>query len=102
LFPDTADENRGRDSEDFLLEAVRRVRAAGYEIGNLDCVVLAQQPKFAPHIDRIRTRIAEMIDIPLGDVGLKAKTGEGVGPVGHAEAIESRCVVLIHRTNSTE
>jgi 2-C-methyl-D-erythritol 2,4-cyclodiphosphate synthase len=99
LFPDTAEENRGRDSEQFLTEAVRRVRASGQEVGNLDCVILAQQPKFAPHIDRLRTRIAEIIDIPVENVGLKAKTGEEVGPIGHAEAIAARCVVLVYRVS---
>jgi len=98
LFSDTAEENRGRDSADFLIEAVRRVRAAGFEIGNLDCVILAQQPKFASHIDTMRARIAEIMDISVDDVGLKAKTGEGVDAVGHAEAIAARCVVLIHRS----
>lgn len=97
LFPDTAAENRGRDSEEFLAEAVRRVRASGREVGNIDCVILAQQPRFAPHIDRMRARIAEMIDIPVTDVGLKAKTGEGVGAIGHAEAIAARCVAMVYR-----
>ena len=97
LFSDKSDENRGRDSADFLIEAVRRVRAHGYEIGNVDSVILAEQPKFAPYIDRMRERIAEVIDVPVQDVGLKAKTGEGVGPIGHAEAIAARSVVLIYR-----
>ena len=99
LFPDTADENRGRDSEEFIAEAVKRIRASGHEIGNLDCVILLQQPKLASYIDRMRTRIAEIIDMPVEDLGLKAKTGEGVGPIGHAEAIAARCVVLIYRVN---
>lgn len=97
LFSDTDDDNRGRDSGDFLYEAVRRVRASGHEVGNLDCVILAEQPKFAPYIDRMRARIAELIDMPIANVGLKAKTGEGVGSIGHAEAIGARCVVLIYR-----
>lgn len=96
LFPDTAAENRGRNSEDFLLEAVRRVRSGGFEIGNVDCVILAQMPKFAPHIDSMRERVAQMLDIPVGDVGLKAKTGEGVGPIGSGQAIAARCVVLVY------
>ena len=99
LFPDNAAENKGRDSAEFLMEAVRRVRAAGFEIGNLDCVILAQQPKFASSIDAMRMRIAELIDMPAGDVGLKAKTGEGVGPIGHAEAIAARSVVMIYRVH---
>ncbi len=96
LFPDSSDENRGRDSSDFLLEAVGRVRRKGMEIGNIDAVILAQTPKFAPHIDTIRRKIAEILDIPADDVGLKAKTGEGVGPIGHAEVIAARCVVLVY------
>ena len=100
LFPDTAAENRSRDSADFLIDSIRRLRASGYEIGNLDCIISAQQPKFAPYIDQMRARIAEILDIAVADVGLKAKTGEGVGPVGHAEAIEARCVVLVYRVNA--
>ncbi len=95
LFPDTDEENLNRDSEEFLVEAVRRVRQSGMEIGNIDGVILAQQPKMAPHIDRMRARIAEIVDIPVERVGLKAKTGEGVGPIGHAEAIAARAVVLV-------
>jgi len=100
LFPDDAAENRSRDSADFVVEAVRRLRASGYEIGNLDCVISAQQPKFSPYIDQMRARIAEILDVAVADVGVKAKTGEGVGPVGHAEAIEARCVVLVYRVNA--
>jgi 2-C-methyl-D-erythritol 2,4-cyclodiphosphate synthase len=97
LFSDTAEENHRRDSADFLCEAVRRVRHQGMEIGNVDAVILAQTPRFAPHIDAMRARIAEIMDIAVGQVGLKAKTGEGIGPIGHAEAIAARCVVLVSR-----
>jgi 2-C-methyl-D-erythritol 2,4-cyclodiphosphate synthase len=104
LFPDNAEENLGRDSEEFLVEAVRRVRQQGMEIGNIDAVILAQQPKMAPHIDRMRQRIAEIVDIPVERIGLKAKTGEGVGAIGHAEAIAARAVVLVFtpERNGTE
>ncbi len=53
-------------------------------------------PKFAPHIDAMRQRIAQILDVPVGDVGLKAKTGEGVGPIGSGQAIATRCVVLVY------
>lgn len=96
LFPDTADENHKRDSADFLVEAVRRVRHHGMEIGNLDCVILAQQPRLAPHTDRMRQRIAEIVDIPVDRIGLKSKTGEGVGAIGNAEAIAARVVSLVY------
>lgn len=96
LFPDTADENHKRDSADFLAEAVRRVRHHGMEIGNLDCVILAQQPRLAPHTDAMRRRIAEIVDIPVDRIGLKSKTGEGVGAIGNAEAIAARVVSLVY------
>lgn len=95
LFSDTAEENHNRDSAEFLVEAVRRVRHHGMEVGNIDGVILAQQPQMAPHIDRMRQRIAEIVDIPIERIGLKAKTGEGIGSIGSAAAIAARAVVLV-------
>ncbi|QEG42836.1 2-C-methyl-D-erythritol 2,4-cyclodiphosphate synthase [Roseimaritima ulvae] len=98
LFPNTDEANRGRDSGEFLAEALRRVRAKGWEVVNLDCVVLAQQPKISPHLDKMRQSISEIANLSPTQVGIKGKTGEGVGPIGHAEAIAARCVVLLYRT----
>lgn len=96
MFPDSADENRGRDSGEMLRLAYQAVRArAGLSIVNLDCVVLAQRPKLSPHRDRIRQRIAELLGLRLDQVGVKAKTGESVGPVGREEAIVAECVALL-------
>jgi 2-C-methyl-D-erythritol 2,4-cyclodiphosphate synthase len=95
LFPDTDPANRGRDSAEMLREALRRVEAAGYAIVNLDCTVMAQRPKLGDHKRSIRGRIADILGIDPGQVGLKAKTGEGLGPVGRDEAIEAVCVVLL-------
>lgn len=95
MFPDTDAANANRDSADMLHRAWRRVAAAGYQIENLDCVVLAQRPKLASHRQRIATRIAEILDIAADRVGLKAKTGEGVGPIGREEAITAQCVALV-------
>ncbi len=100
LFSDDDTNNFQRDSADFLLEAVRRVRRRGLEIGNVDAVILAQQPRMAPHIDRMRQRIAEIVEIPVEQIGLKAKTGEGVDAVGHGEAISARAVVLVYQSVS--
>lgn len=95
LFPNTAAENRRRDSADFLREAIRRVSEKGYEVANLDCVVHAQQPKLAPYKDAIRHSLAGLLGIAVGQVNVKAKTGESVGPVGREEAIDARCVALL-------
>ncbi|MEM9186083.1 MAG: 2-C-methyl-D-erythritol 2,4-cyclodiphosphate synthase [Planctomycetota bacterium] len=97
LFPNTDPANAGRDSVDFLKAAYQLVGDAGYELANLDCVVVAQRPKLLPFKDAIRQRIAEVLDVPAAAIGLKAKTGEGVGPVGREEAIEARCVALVIR-----
>ncbi len=95
LFPDTAAVNRGRDSAEILAEALSRVHEAGYRPANVDCIVLAQEPKLSPYKAAIRGRIAELVQLDPQAVGIKAKTGEEVGPVGRREAIEAQCVVLL-------
>ena len=97
MFPDTDPANRGRDSADMLQAAADRVREAGWGIGNLDCVIFAQRPKILPHRESIRQRIAEVLGINVDSVWLKAKTGEGVGPIGRQEAIGAECVALLTR-----
>ena len=97
LFPDTDPANRGRDSAEMLREGLERVVAAGWRIVNLDCVIFAQRPKILPHRTAIRTRIAAVLSIDVGQIWLKAKTGEGVGPIGEEQAIAAECVVLIQK-----
>ena len=100
LFPDTAAENKNRDSAEMLQLAHERVQQAGYKIGNLDCIVFAQRPKLLPHRTAIRTRIAEILSLDIGQVGVKAKTGEHVGPVGREEAISAECVGLLEKVSA--
>lgn len=95
LFPDTDEANRGRDSADMLRAAHQRVADAGYRVVNLDCIVFAQRPKLSPYKDVIRQRIAELLGLDPQSVGLKAKTGESVGPVGREEAVMAQCIVLL-------
>jgi 2-C-methyl-D-erythritol 2,4-cyclodiphosphate synthase len=95
LFPDTDPANRGRDSAAMLRTAMDRVTAAGWRLVNLDCVIFAQRPKLLPHREPIRRRIAEILAVPESAVWLKAKTGEGVGPVGEERIIAAECVALI-------
>ncbi|WP_431276337.1 2-C-methyl-D-erythritol 2,4-cyclodiphosphate synthase [Variovorax ureilyticus] len=96
-FPDTDAQFRGADSAVLLAEAARRVRAAGWEIGNVDCTVIAQAPKLASHIPAMCERIAVVLGVDVGQVNVKAKTAEKLGPVGEGRAMESRAVALIHR-----
>lgn len=97
LFPDNAEENRDRDSADFLCEALSRLRHHGMEIVNLDCVILAERPKMAEHIGTMRETLSGLIDVSVDRISVKAKTGEGIGPIGHGEAIAARVVVLVFK-----
>ena len=94
-FPDTDVQYKGADSLALLAEAARRVRAAGWLIGNVDSTIIAQAPKMAPHILAMRQRVAGALLIAIDQVSVKAKTAEGMGPVGHGEAIETRAVCLL-------
>jgi 2-C-methyl-D-erythritol 2,4-cyclodiphosphate synthase len=95
IFPNTDEANRNRDSAAMLQLAYNQVQAAGYRLVNLDCVVAAERPKLAPYKEPITARIAEILAVDAKQINLKAKTGEGVGPVGHEEIIEARCIALL-------
>ena len=94
-FPDTDARFQGADSWHLLQEAAQRVRQAGYAIGNVDSTVLAQAPKLAPHIDAMRTRIAQALEVEISQVNVKAKTAEKIGPVGQGQSMEAQAVVLL-------
>lgn len=94
-FPDTDAQFAGADSWQLLREAAQRVRQAGYAIGNVDSTVLAQVPKLAPHIDAMRTRIAQALEIDISQVNVKAKTAEKMGPVGQGQSMEAQAVALL-------
>ena len=94
-FPDTDPQYQGADSLAMLAECARRVRAAGWLIGNVDSTIVAQAPKMAPYILAMRQRIATALGVALDQVSVKAKTAERMGPVGRGEAIETRAVCLL-------
>jgi 2-C-methyl-D-erythritol 2,4-cyclodiphosphate synthase len=94
-FPDTDAAFKGADSILLLQEAARRVRAQGFEIGNVDSTVVAQAPKLAPHIGAMRESIARALSVGVDQVNVKAKTAEKMGSVGEGRAMEARAVVLL-------
>ncbi len=96
-FPDTDPQFHGADSTVLLAEAMRRVAAAGWAVVNLDSTVVAQAPKLAPHIPGMQARIAQVLGLAPGQVNVKAKTAEKLGPVGQGLSIEARAVVLLRR-----
>ena len=94
-FPDTDERFKGADSIVLLVEAARRVRDRGHQIGNIDSTVIAQAPRLALHIEAMRQRIATALGLEVGQVNVKAKTAEKLGPVGQGLSIEARAVVLL-------
>jgi 2-C-methyl-D-erythritol 2,4-cyclodiphosphate synthase len=94
-FPDTDERFRGADSIVLLTEAARRVREGGWQVANVDSTVIAQAPKLAPHIEAMRSRIANALGVAAAQVNVKAKTAELLGPVGRGQSIEARAVVLL-------
>lgn len=94
-FPDTDARFKGADSSVLLAEVGRAVAAQGWRIGNIDATVIAQAPKLAPHIHGMRNNIAQALGLDVGQVNVKAKTAEKMGPVGEGLSMEARAVVLL-------
>lgn len=99
-FPDTDAAFRGADSRLLLAQAMCRVRAAGFELVNVDATVIAQAPKLAPHIPAMVACIATTLAVAADAVNVKAKTAEKMGPVGEGRAIEARAVCLLFRADT--
>ena len=94
-FPYTDERFQGADSMVLLVEAARRVREQGHQIGNIDSTVIAQAPRLAPHIEAMRKRVSAALDLDPSRVNVKAKTAEQLGAVGEGAAIEARAIVLL-------
>ncbi|NMM38500.1 MAG: 2-C-methyl-D-erythritol 2,4-cyclodiphosphate synthase [Glaciimonas sp.] len=95
-FPDTDAQFSGADSRLLLREALKRVAAAGYAVGNLDATIIAQAPKMAPHITQMVANLAEDLGVAAGQVNIKAKTNEKLGALGREEGIAAQAVVLVY------
>jgi 2-C-methyl-D-erythritol 2,4-cyclodiphosphate synthase len=96
-FPDTDSAFRGANSQVLLIEAMRRVADLGWRVGNVDATVIAQSPQLANYLGAIGQCIGHALGVNPGQVNVKAKTAEKLGPVGQGLAIEARAVVLLYR-----
>lgn len=96
-FPDTDAQFKGANSSVLLQEAMRRVRAQGWVLVNVDSTIVAQAPKLAPHMAAINAGVAQALGVGLDQVNVKAKTSEKLGPVGMGQSIEARAVALLHK-----
>lgn len=97
LFPDNDPKWRGAVSSVFVIEAVRRMKAAGYVIGNLDATLILQRPKLSPHKEAIRANLCELLEADPSVINLKAKTHEKVDSLGENRSVAAHTVVLLMR-----
>jgi 2-C-methyl-D-erythritol 2,4-cyclodiphosphate synthase len=96
-FPDTDPAYKDADSAKLLQEVWKLVEEADYQLGNLDCTIIAQKPKMAPFITKIRERIAELLNASVDQINVKATTTEKLGFTGREEGIAALAVVLLQK-----
>lgn len=96
-FPDTDNNYAGVDSRVLLRHVVSVAREKGYKLVNADMTIVAQAPKMAPHIDKMRAYIAQDCDVQIDDINVKATTTEKLGYTGRKEGIASHAVVLLEK-----
>lgn len=98
LFPDNDPKWKGARSDIFLKEAVRLMKERGYELGNIDCTIIAQKPKLSPHKETIRNNLCEILGADPSVVNIKAKTHEKVDSLGENRSIACEAVVLLFKS----
>jgi 2-C-methyl-D-erythritol 2,4-cyclodiphosphate synthase len=97
-FPDSSDKYKNIDSKILLRETMQLLRKAGYELGNIDATIVAEQPKLSPHIPEMQKALAEAMQTPDNDISIKATTSEKLGFTGRKEGIAAYAVALIEKT----
>ena len=96
-FPDTDPEFKDADSRKLLTHIWEYVKEQGYELGNVDCTVIAQKPKLAPYIEQMRESIANLLEADISQVNVKATTSEHLGFTGREEGIAALAVILLNK-----
>ncbi|MDE0041743.1 MAG: 2-C-methyl-D-erythritol 2,4-cyclodiphosphate synthase [Candidatus Poribacteria bacterium] len=94
-FPDTAPAYEGITSLILLQEVKAKVENLGYVVQNVDSTIIAQRPKLAPHIPKMRRRLAETLELSANELNVKATTSEGIGVVGEEAAIVAQAIVCL-------
>ena len=95
LFPSDDERHRGADSLGLLGEAYGRVREAGFELVNADCVLIGEEPRIAPHREAMRDRLAATLGVDRGRVNIRATTTDGLGFTGRREGLAAQAVALL-------
>ncbi len=97
IFPDNNPEYKDISSMELLKEVYYMIKKAGYEVVNIDSVIIAQKPKLAPYIEKMRMNIAQAIYTELSNISIKATTEEAMGFTGRQEGISAKAVCLIKK-----
>jgi len=97
LFPDTDSQWKDADSGVLISRVAGKVREQGWEIGNVDCVLVAQKPKIAPFISQMKESVARLLSIEENRVNIRGKTGEGLDDVGAGLGMVSHAVALLQK-----
>ena len=95
-FPDSDSKWKDADSMDLLSGVLSMLAEDGWKVGNIDCTIMAEAPRLAPHRDAMRENLAKRCGIDKGKVSVKATTVEGLGSIGRREGIAAHAVVMIH------
>lgn len=99
-FPDSSPDYKDADSMVLLSEVKKIIDKENYIIGNIDATIIAQRPKMAPHIDEMRKRIADVLEIEVGRVSVKATTEEGMGFTGEGLGITCQAIALLETVDN--
>lgn len=97
LFPDTDPKIKGISSAVMLRKVMREAERRGWQVENVDTIILAEEPKIGPHRDKIRASLARLLGVKPGQVNVKAKTMEGLGSIGEKKALGAYSVVLVRK-----
>ena len=96
-FPPTDDKWKNANSLFLLSEVIGLIRMEGWEVNNIDNVIVAERPKIKPHVEAMKKNISEILDIDINLIGIKATTNENLGPEGREEGISCHSVVLLEK-----
>ncbi len=97
-FPDSDPQYKNRDSTLFLEHTIALLKEKGWSVGNVDCTIMAQEPKIGPYVAAMKQRLATLLLVDEDDVNIKATTTERLGFVGRVEGIAAEAVVLVVRS----
>jgi len=99
-FPDTDEKYKGSDSIKLLELVYNLIREKGYAVGNIDCTIIAQDPKMAPHIEKMRNNIAKALNTDINNINVKATTEEGLGFTGSKQGIAAQSICLLVKVDN--